>query len=160
VWASLGVITAGFGAVLLGWSVVAGTDDASGQVAPAVGFGVGGLVTIGVGTALLVVSVARRDQVLLDRVLRAGAGRARARPRTVGDRAADAVLVVVAALGIAWMALGAHGAAGEDQVEFARPYLVSGGLGGLGIVIVALGVLLTRTRRRSALRAAVEGSAP
>lgn len=152
VWASLAVIGAGFAAVLLGWSVVAGTDDASRQVAPTLGLGLGGLALVALGTVLLVVSVGRRDEVVLARVLRSGdAAHAVPVPHPAIDRP-FLVCLAVAGLGLASMVLGASGAAREEQVAFARPYLVSGGFGGLSLLVAALGVLLARTRRRAALR--------
>jgi hypothetical protein len=154
VWASLVVIGAGFGGVLLGWSIVAGTDDASDQVVPTLGLGVGGFALVVLGTALLLAAVAHRDAVLLARLRRGDGGSAlRVPPRTRTDRAFDAVLVLVAVLGLAAMVLGAHGAAREDDVQFARPYLLSGGLGGLSLLVAALGVLAVRVRRRRTIRA-------
>jgi hypothetical protein len=149
----------GFGGVLLGWSIVAGTDDASNQVAPTLGLGVGGFALVVLGTALLVLAVGRRDEVLLSRLRRGGVGRSIVAPgRSLADRMFDAGLVTAAVVAIAWMALGAHGAAGEEQVEFARPYLVSGGLGGLSLLVAALGVLLARARRRTAIQDLLTGT--
>lgn len=152
VWGSLVVMGAGFGGVLLGWSIVAGTDRASRQVAPAVGLGLGGLALVALGTGLLVLAVGHRDDVLLARLRRSGTGTVVASDRTLADRLVDVALWVVVAAGVLGMAVGAHGAAREDDLQYARPYLVSGGLGGLSLVVAALGVLVVRARRRAALR--------
>jgi hypothetical protein len=59
-----------------------------------------------------------------------------------------AVLVVVAAIGLAGIGLGWKGAAASLDVSVQLPYVVSGVIGGLALLAFALGLLRVQARRR------------
>jgi len=57
-------------------------------------------------------------------------------------------------VGLALIFLGWNGAASYDRVESQMPYLISGGLGGIALVILGAGLLIVQAQRSN--RAAVE----
>jgi hypothetical protein len=68
-------------------------------------------------------------------------------------------VVVIVALGLAGLVaivLGANGAADAATVDAQLPYVVSGGLGGLALVAVAVGLHAAQRRRLAAARRRVE----
>ena len=59
----------------------------------------------------------------------------------------------IAILGFVLLAVAWGGVAGEDNVAFQIPYLVSGGLVGIGLILVGLTIINVAAKRRdSALR--------
>lgn len=58
--------------------------------------------------------------------------------------------VAVTALGFALLAVAWGGVAGEDNVALQVPYLVSGGLAGIGLILVGLTVVNVAAKRRDA----------
>ncbi len=69
IWFALGVVTAGFASIVLGWSLVAGQDDTAAQTLPLVVFSGGGFLLVCVGVVLLLRLVARRDAAARERHL-------------------------------------------------------------------------------------------
>jgi hypothetical protein len=63
-----------------------------------------------------------------------------------------AVLVVLAAIGLAGIAVGWRGAAGSLVVSVQLPYIVSGVMGGLALLGFSLGLLMIQARRRQEAR--------
>jgi hypothetical protein len=61
-------------------------------------------------------------------------------------------------VGLALIFLGWNGAASYDRVESQMPYLISGGLGGIALVILGAGLLVVQTQRagRAALEAEID----
>jgi hypothetical protein len=57
------------------------------------------------------------------------------------------VLIALAVAGLVMMALGARGAASSRDPTIQLPYMLSGGVGGLGVVTFALGLLSIQLRR-------------
>ena len=57
----------------------------------------------------------------------------------------------VAALGFVLLAIAWGGVAGEDNVAFQMPYLISGGLVGLGLIMVGLTIVNVAAKRRDAV---------
>ena len=55
------------------------------------------------------------------------------------------LLFCVAGLALIWA--GWNGAASYDEVEAQFPYLISGGLGGLALVVIGVGVMVIQTHR-------------
>lgn len=158
VWTSLGVVGLGFAAIAYGWSLVAGTDRAGQQVAPLVGFGIGGIALVVLGALALKIVVARRDAAIRERG--AAASVTVAKPHAWVEAAAAATAVA----GVAAIAFAFIGARGESETEFVRPYLASGGLGGAGLLVVAGALVRIRMQRRGVAsarggRAAVAGFA-
>jgi hypothetical protein len=70
--------------------------------------------------------------------------------RALGDPfvVSVAVLVAVAAVGLAGIGLGWKGAAASLDVSVQLPYVVSGVIGGFALVGFALGLLRVQARRR------------
>lgn len=58
--------------------------------------------------------------------------------------------------GVALILLGWNGAASYDRVESQMPYLISGGLAGLALVIIGAGLLVVQAQRQN--RAALQAS--
>ncbi len=58
--------------------------------------------------------------------------------------------IAVAALGFVLLAVAWGAVAGEDNVAFQMPYLVSGGLAGLGMIMVGLTIINVAAKRRDA----------
>ena len=58
--------------------------------------------------------------------------------------------------GVAVILLGWNGAASYDRVESQMPYLISGGLAGLALVIIGAGLLVVQAQRQN--RAALQSS--
>jgi hypothetical protein len=58
--------------------------------------------------------------------------------------------------GVALILLGWNGAASYDRVESQMPYLISGGLAGLALVIIGAGLLVVQAQRQN--RAALQSS--
>ena len=56
----------------------------------------------------------------------------------------------VAVLGFVLLAIAWGGVAGEDNVAFQVPYLVSGGLVGMGLILVGLTIVNVAAKRRDA----------
>jgi hypothetical protein len=59
--------------------------------------------------------------------------------------------VALVGLGFVLMFLGWNGAAGKDYTQGQIPYLISGGLAGLGLVLCGLTVVIVQAVRREAL---------
>lgn len=59
--------------------------------------------------------------------------------------------IAVAAVGFAIIAVAWGRTAGETSVALQMPYLISGGLGGVGLILVGLTVINVAARRRDAL---------
>lgn len=59
-------------------------------------------------------------------------------------------------VGVALILLGWNGAASYDKVESQMPYLISGGLAGLALVIIGAGLLVVQAQRQN--RAALQSS--
>jgi hypothetical protein len=68
------------------------------------------------------------------------------------EKATTYVAVGLCALGFLAVFLGWNGAAGKDYVSGQFPYLISGGVTGLGLILVGLTVVLVETRRRDTAR--------
>ena len=66
--------------------------------------------------------------------------------------ASVAVLAAVGLAGGIGIVLGAVGIARSDTLDLQLPYLVSGGLGGLALVIVAVGLFVAQRRRLASTR--------
>lgn len=62
------------------------------------------------------------------------------------------VLLLMAAGGVAALVLGYRGLAATDDISIEVPYLVSGGLGGVGLLVFSLGLLAVQFRRKEAAR--------
>ena len=56
----------------------------------------------------------------------------------------------VAAIGFVLLAIAWGAVAGEDNVAFQMPYLISGGLAGLGMIMVGLTIINVAAKRRDA----------
>jgi hypothetical protein len=56
----------------------------------------------------------------------------------------------VAAIGFVLLAVAWGAVAGEDNVAFQMPYLISGGLAGLGMIMVGLTIINVAAKRRDA----------
>jgi hypothetical protein len=66
--------------------------------------------------------------------------------------ASVAVLIAVGIAGAVGIGLGAVGIAGSDTIDQQLPYLVSGGLGGLCMVIIASGLYSAQRRRLASVQ--------
>lgn len=158
IWASLGVVGLGLTSIVFGWSLIAGTDVARDQIAPLIGFGLGGLLLVILGAVGLTIVVARRDAAVRERG--EAARLTPAKPHAWVEAAAAAMAVT----GLAAIAFAIVGANGESETQFVRPYVASGGFGGVALLIVAGALLRIRLQRGGARnarggRAVVAGSA-
>ncbi|HEX9889404.1 MAG TPA: hypothetical protein VGA69_07985 [Nitriliruptorales bacterium] len=74
------------------------------------------------------------------------------------DPFASSVLVLVSLViaGLAMLFLGWQGAAAQVRVSDQLPYLVSGGFGGLGLIVFAVGIGNVQSRRRIEARRRAE----
>jgi hypothetical protein len=78
--------------------------------------------------------------------------------RVASDPYASSVVViaVLALVGLLAIVLGAVGAADAVTLDAQLPYVASGGLGGLALVLVAVGLHAAQRRRLAAARRRVE----
>jgi hypothetical protein len=78
--------------------------------------------------------------------------------RVAGDPYASSVVVIagLALAGLVAIALGGVGAAEAVTLDAQLPYVASGGLGGLALVVVAVGLHAAQRRRRAAARRRAE----
>jgi hypothetical protein len=67
-----------------------------------------------------------------------------------------AVLALLALAGLAAIALGAAGAADARTLDAQLPFVVSGGIGGLAMVVVAVGLHAAQRRRMASARRRTE----
>lgn len=67
-----------------------------------------------------------------------------------------AVVALLGVVGLAAIALGAAGASDATTLDAQLPYLVSGGLGGLALVLVAVGLHAAQRRRLAGARRRAE----
>ncbi|HXJ65742.1 MAG TPA: hypothetical protein VNN79_18445 [Actinomycetota bacterium] len=158
---------AGAVAIGLGWNAVASRADAGSQLPYLLSGGAAGigLVTLGVGVLLAaqilverrrvaaMVDVTDGDVVARAREYVAVAGRIESGGGRPGFqvRGARVLALVFAGAGFAMIALGWNGMAGASTTDQQLPYLMSGGFGGVALILIAVALLLIaqmRTERR------------
>lgn len=157
---------AGAVAIAVGWNGAASQASADSQLPYLLSGGAAGigLLTFGVGLLLIAQIRAERQRVsgVLD--LMGASVAARARDQLAADRAESAeedfglpvkgarvLALVLAFVGFAMIVLGWNGMAKASSADEQLPYLLSGGFGGMALIVLSVALLLVaqiRTERR------------
>jgi hypothetical protein len=160
---------AGAGAIAIGWNSAAKQVSAGSQLPYLLSGGAAGIGLLTFGIGLLLVAQIRAERQRISGVLdlmgaavteraRDALARAAVERGETGEehfslpvRAARVLALVLTVLGFAVILLGLSGMNRSSTLDQQLPYLLSGGFGGLGLIVFGVGMLLLaqiRTERR------------